>query len=177
MYHRRTSVKGPSAPTQIYQQPPRLLIMHIALPSWADICSNLCEALQNFFSLACSLMGPSRMSLFSLYMVRNQHECVLPFVVSITMFVNSILKANMKFLEQIAWLLLLTAIIGPISHTQYPTGNAMRANCHLAHGAFILQKRNPKINMGVKIGHILPPSTPERGRETLAFIVLWNVSS
>uniref|UniRef100_A0A9L0K0Z2 Meiosis 1 associated protein n=1 Tax=Equus asinus TaxID=9793 RepID=A0A9L0K0Z2_EQUAS len=80
MYHRRTSVKGPSAPTQIYQQPPRLLIVHIALPSWADICSNLCEALQNFFSLACSLMGPSRMSLFSLYMVRNQHECVLPFV-------------------------------------------------------------------------------------------------
>ncbi|KAM7079120.1 meiosis 1 arrest protein [Molossus nigricans] len=80
MYHGRTTGKGPSTPMQIYQQPPRLLIVHISLPSWADICSNLCEALQNFFSLACSLMGPSRMSLFSLYMVQNQHECILPFV-------------------------------------------------------------------------------------------------
>ncbi|XP_021571631.1 meiosis 1 arrest protein-like [Carlito syrichta] len=80
MHSGRTTGKGPSAPMQIDQQPPRLLIVHIALPSWADICSNLCEALQNFFSLACSLMGPSRMSLFSLYMVQNQHECILPFV-------------------------------------------------------------------------------------------------
>ncbi|XP_004634189.1 meiosis 1 arrest protein [Octodon degus] len=80
MYHGRTTSKGPSSVTKINQQPPRLLIVHIALPSWADICSNLCEALQNFFSLACSLMGPSRMSLFSLYMVQNQHECILPFV-------------------------------------------------------------------------------------------------
>ncbi|XP_019479125.1 PREDICTED: meiosis 1 arrest protein [Hipposideros armiger] len=80
MYHGRTTGKGPSTPTQIFEQPPRILIVHIALPSWADICSNLCEALQDFFSLACSLMGPSRMSLFSLYMVQNRHECVLPFV-------------------------------------------------------------------------------------------------
>ncbi|XP_006905286.1 meiosis 1 arrest protein [Pteropus alecto] len=78
MYHGRTTGKGPH--TQIYQQPPRLLIVHVTLPSWADICSNLCEALQNFFSLACSLMGPSRMSLLSLYMIQNQHECILPFV-------------------------------------------------------------------------------------------------
>ncbi|XP_032736604.1 meiosis 1 arrest protein isoform X1 [Lontra canadensis] len=80
MYHGRSTGKGPTTPTQIYQQPPRLLMVHIALPSWADTCSNLCEALQNFFSLACSLMGPSRMSLFSLYVVQNQHECILPFV-------------------------------------------------------------------------------------------------
>uniref|UniRef100_H0WHT4 Meiosis 1 associated protein n=1 Tax=Otolemur garnettii TaxID=30611 RepID=H0WHT4_OTOGA len=80
MHPRKTSGKGPSTPMHIAQQPPRLLIVHIALPSWADICSNLCEALQNFFSLACSLVGPSRMSLFSLYMVQNQHECILPFV-------------------------------------------------------------------------------------------------
>ncbi|XP_028372178.1 meiosis 1 arrest protein isoform X2 [Phyllostomus discolor] len=80
MYHGRITGKGPLTPAQIYQQPPRLLIVHIPLPSWADICSNLCEALQNFFSVACSLMGPSRMSLFSLYMVQNQHECILPFV-------------------------------------------------------------------------------------------------
>ncbi|XP_004691424.1 PREDICTED: meiosis 1 arrest protein [Condylura cristata] len=80
MYHRRTSGKRPSIATQIYQQPPRILIVHIDLSSWADICSNLCKALQNFFCLACSLMGPSRMSLFSLYIVQNQHECLLPFV-------------------------------------------------------------------------------------------------
>ncbi|XP_073098256.1 meiosis 1 arrest protein isoform X1 [Manis javanica] len=80
MNHGRTTGKGPSTPMQIYQQPPRLLIVHITLPSWANICSNLCEALQNFFSLACSLMGPSRMSLFSLYIIQNQHECILPFV-------------------------------------------------------------------------------------------------
>ncbi|KAM6180204.1 meiosis 1 arrest protein [Erethizon dorsatum] len=80
MHHGRTIGKGPPSATEINQQPPRLLIVHIALPSWADICSNLCEALQNFFSLACSLMGPNRMSLFSLYMVQNQHECILPFV-------------------------------------------------------------------------------------------------
>ncbi|XP_076990795.1 meiosis 1 arrest protein isoform X2 [Tamandua tetradactyla] len=80
MHHGQSTGKGTSMPTQTYQQPPRLLIVHIALPSWADICSNLCEALQNFFSLACSLMGPNRMSLFSLYMVQNQHECILPFV-------------------------------------------------------------------------------------------------
>ncbi|XP_055974897.1 meiosis 1 arrest protein [Sorex fumeus] len=72
--------KEPSTAMQIHQQPPRILIVHITLPSWADICSNLCEALQNFFSLACNLMGPSRMSLFSLYLVQNQHECILPFV-------------------------------------------------------------------------------------------------
>ncbi|KAM7239087.1 hypothetical protein CapIbe_010607 [Capra ibex] len=80
MYHGQIASKRPSNPTQMYQQPPRLLIVHIALPSWADVCSNLCEALQNFFSLACSLMGPSRIPLFSLYIVQNQHECILPFV-------------------------------------------------------------------------------------------------
>ncbi|XP_045142833.1 meiosis 1 arrest protein [Echinops telfairi] len=80
MHHGRATGKGSSIPAHFYQQPSRLLIVHVTLPSWSGICSNLCEALQNFFSLACSLMGPSRMSLFSLYMVQNQHECILPFV-------------------------------------------------------------------------------------------------
>ncbi|XP_028618251.1 meiosis 1 arrest protein [Grammomys surdaster] len=80
MHRRRTTSRRTSPAMKISHQPPRLLIVHIAIPSWADICPNLCEALQNFFSLACSLMGPSRMSLFSLYTVQNQHECVLPFV-------------------------------------------------------------------------------------------------
>lgn len=137
MYHGRSTGKGPSTPMQIYQQPPRLLIVQVALPSWADTCSNLCEALQNFFSLACSLMGPSRMSLFSLYVVQNQHECILPFVVSISIFDHLILKTNMRFLEQRSQLLLLTAITVPILHIQYPTGNIRRARCHPAHEGFM----------------------------------------
>ncbi|CAH7134891.1 M1ap [Phodopus roborovskii] len=80
MNRRRTNCRGASPTSKISHQPPRLLIVHIAEPSWADICPNLCEALQNFFSIACSLMGPSRMSLFSLYTVQSQHECILPFV-------------------------------------------------------------------------------------------------
>ncbi|KAL1768057.1 meiosis 1 arrest protein [Sigmodon hispidus] len=80
MNRRRTVSKGTSPTMKISHQPPRLLIVHIAVPSWTSICPNLCEALQNFFSIACTLMGPSRMSLFSLYTVQNQHECLLPFV-------------------------------------------------------------------------------------------------
>ncbi|XP_074086101.1 meiosis 1 arrest protein [Macrotis lagotis] len=68
-----------SNPVQVWQQPPRLLIVDAALPSWARVCSNLCEALQNFFTLACGLEGPSRMPLFSMYVVQNQRECLLPF--------------------------------------------------------------------------------------------------
>lgn len=122
MYHGRTTGKGPSTPAQIYQQPPRLLIVHISLPSWADICSNLCEAMQNFFSLACSLMGPSRMSLFSLYMVQNQHECILPFVVSISVFVHFILKVIWGFCSRnlTSQLLLLTAIVVPVPMPDTP---------------------------------------------------------
>ncbi|XP_072475986.1 meiosis 1 arrest protein isoform X2 [Notamacropus eugenii] len=70
----------PLSPSPGWQQPPRLLIVDAAWPSWARVCSNLCEALQNFFSLACSLEGPSRMPLFSMYVVQNRHECILPFV-------------------------------------------------------------------------------------------------
>lgn len=135
MYHGRTTGKGPSTSSQIYQQPPRLLIVHISLPSWADICSNLCEAMQNFFSLACSLMGPSRMSLFSLYMVQNQHECILPFVVSISVFVHFILKVNN-----------ITVIITSSnscasSHAQYPT---MKTRCHPAHKGVLYAKEKPQ---------------------------------
>lgn len=122
MYHGQTTSKGPSNSTQIYQQPPRLLIVHIALPSWADLCSNLCEALQNFFSLACSLMGPRRMSLFSLYIVQNQHECILPFVVSISTC-SFYPESRYEVSGTEITVFILTVITVPIPHTQYPTGN------------------------------------------------------
>uniref|UniRef100_H3B0P3 Meiosis 1 associated protein n=1 Tax=Latimeria chalumnae TaxID=7897 RepID=H3B0P3_LATCH len=62
------------------RQVPRLLVVDAAPPYWQESCPNLCEALENFFSLACSLLGPSRAPLLSVYMVQNQHECLLPFV-------------------------------------------------------------------------------------------------
>lgn len=115
MHHGQMASKRPSNPTQMYQQPPRLLIVHIALPSWADVCSNLCEALQNFFSLACSLMGPSRIPLFSLYIVQNQHECILPFVVSISILFILSWKQRWGFWNR-DQLLLLKAITVPLPY-------------------------------------------------------------
>ncbi|MBN3307171.1 M1AP protein, partial [Amia calva] len=61
------------------RQPPRILIVDVVPPCWSDTCPNLCEALENLFSLACSLAGPCRLPLLSLYVVHNQHECLLPF--------------------------------------------------------------------------------------------------
>ncbi|XP_043828493.1 meiosis 1 arrest protein [Dromiciops gliroides] len=80
MHQGHGAIQGPLSPAHVWRQPPRLLIVDAALPSWARVCSNLCEALQNFFSLACSLGGPIRMPLFSMYVVQSQHECILPFV-------------------------------------------------------------------------------------------------
>ncbi|XP_067877714.1 meiosis 1 arrest protein [Heterodontus francisci] len=62
------------------RQPPRILVVDVTPPFWSDICTNLCEALENFFALACSLGGSPRLPLFSLYVVHNQQECLLPFV-------------------------------------------------------------------------------------------------
>ncbi|KAJ1212151.1 hypothetical protein NDU88_007485 [Pleurodeles waltl] len=62
------------------RQPPRILIVDVLPPFWAGTCKSLCEALENFFSLACSLGGPCRIPLFSLYAAQTQHECLLPFV-------------------------------------------------------------------------------------------------
>ncbi|KYO34899.1 meiosis 1 arrest protein [Alligator mississippiensis] len=61
-------------------QPSRILVVEAVPPFWANTCSKLCEALENVFCLACSLAGPCRIPLLSLYVVQNQHECLLPFV-------------------------------------------------------------------------------------------------
>uniref|UniRef100_A0A8C5F2R3 Uncharacterized protein n=1 Tax=Gopherus evgoodei TaxID=1825980 RepID=A0A8C5F2R3_9SAUR len=61
-------------------QLPQIVIVDVKPPFWANTCSKLCEALENFFCLACSLAGPCRIPLLSLYVVQNQHECLLPFV-------------------------------------------------------------------------------------------------
>ncbi|XP_064005470.1 meiosis 1 arrest protein [Pogoniulus pusillus] len=61
------------------QQPSRILIVDVTSPSWTNTCSVLSEALENTLCLACSLTGPCRVPLLSLYLVQNQQECLLPF--------------------------------------------------------------------------------------------------
>uniref|UniRef100_A0A3P8TUA4 Meiosis 1 associated protein n=1 Tax=Amphiprion percula TaxID=161767 RepID=A0A3P8TUA4_AMPPE len=61
-------------------QPARVLIVEALPPWWSQTCTVLCDALDNFLSLACSLDGPCRIPLLSLYAVSRQQECLLPFV-------------------------------------------------------------------------------------------------
>ncbi|XP_030306462.1 meiosis 1 arrest protein [Calypte anna] len=61
------------------QQPSQILIVDVTSPSWTNTCSVLSEALENILCLACSLTGPCRVPLLSLYVVQNQQECLLPF--------------------------------------------------------------------------------------------------
>ncbi|XP_078250533.1 meiosis 1 arrest protein [Pogona vitticeps] len=75
------SSKAPQAAVAINSpQPPRILVVDIHPPHWAHTCPKLCEALENVFSLACSLAGPPRIPLFSLYVTQSQQECLLPFL-------------------------------------------------------------------------------------------------
>ncbi|NXI72083.1 M1AP protein, partial [Anseranas semipalmata] len=69
----------PAAKAQC-QQPSRILIVDVTSASWDNTCSVLSEALENTLCLACSLTGPCRVPLLSLYVVQNQQECLLPFV-------------------------------------------------------------------------------------------------
>uniref|UniRef100_A0A8C0J4N8 Meiosis 1 associated protein n=1 Tax=Chelonoidis abingdonii TaxID=106734 RepID=A0A8C0J4N8_CHEAB len=77
---RRGYTAGKAYATAHSWQLPQILIVDVKPPFWANTCSKLCEALENFFCLACSLAGPCRIPLLSLYVVQNQHECLLPFV-------------------------------------------------------------------------------------------------
>ncbi|XP_028330415.1 meiosis 1 arrest protein [Gouania willdenowi] len=67
-----------SSPFQ--RQPARVLIVEALPPWWSETCTVLCEALGNLLSLACSLDGPCRIPLLSLYAISRQQECLLPFV-------------------------------------------------------------------------------------------------
>ncbi|KAM3831687.1 meiosis 1 arrest protein [Vipera latastei] len=72
--------KCPATTTAPSRQSPRILVVDIHPPHWDHTCRKLCEALENVFCLACSLTGPPRIPSFSLYVVQNQQECLLPFV-------------------------------------------------------------------------------------------------
>ncbi|XP_042185345.1 meiosis 1 arrest protein isoform X1 [Oncorhynchus tshawytscha] len=67
-------------PSLFSRQPPRVLIVDASPPWWSETGTTLCEALDNFLTLACSLDGPCRLPLLSLYALSRQHECLLPFV-------------------------------------------------------------------------------------------------
>lgn len=61
------------------RQPARVLIVEAVPPWWSETSKVLCDALDNFLSLACSLDGPCRIPLLSLYAISRQQECLLPF--------------------------------------------------------------------------------------------------
>ncbi|XP_060951818.1 meiosis 1 arrest protein [Limanda limanda] len=62
------------------RQPARVLIVEALPPWWSETSTVFCDALDNFFSLACNLDGPCRIPLLSLYAISRQQECLLPFV-------------------------------------------------------------------------------------------------
>uniref|UniRef100_A0A673CH62 Meiosis 1 associated protein n=1 Tax=Sphaeramia orbicularis TaxID=375764 RepID=A0A673CH62_9TELE len=57
-----------------------VLIVEALPPWWSDTCTVLCDALDDVLSLACSLDGPCRIPLLSIYAISRQQECLLPFV-------------------------------------------------------------------------------------------------
>uniref|UniRef100_A0A3Q2ZZD9 Meiosis 1 associated protein n=1 Tax=Kryptolebias marmoratus TaxID=37003 RepID=A0A3Q2ZZD9_KRYMA len=63
------------------RQPARVLIVEASPPGWSETCTVVCDALDNFLSLACNLDGPCRIPLLSLYAISRQQECLLPFQV------------------------------------------------------------------------------------------------
>ncbi|KAJ8377316.1 hypothetical protein AAFF_G00261650 [Aldrovandia affinis] len=65
-------------PSSFSRQPPRILVVDTAPPWWSEVCNSVCEALDNFLTLASSLEGPIRLALLSLYAVSSQTECLLP---------------------------------------------------------------------------------------------------
>ncbi|XP_061428531.1 meiosis 1 arrest protein isoform X2 [Lethenteron reissneri] len=69
--------------TAFSRQPCRCIIVDCAPPFGTDSCELLCHSLDSLFSVACHLGGPCRIPLFSLYIVHDTFECLLPFVVTV----------------------------------------------------------------------------------------------
>ncbi|XP_076026911.1 meiosis 1 arrest protein [Genypterus blacodes] len=86
MDHRKKPIGSPQCGSLVYWsssflwQPARILIVEALPPWWSETGTVLCDALDNFLSLACSLDGPCRIPLLSLYVISKQQECLLPFV-------------------------------------------------------------------------------------------------
>jgi len=82
-----SSVLQACSSSSFTRQPSRVLIIDASPPWWSETCTVLCQALENFFFLASSLAGPVRMPLLSVFAISVQLECLLPFVVRISMCV------------------------------------------------------------------------------------------
>lgn len=83
------------------RQPARALIVEAVPPWWSETSKVICDALDNFLSLACSLDGPCRIPLLSLFAVSRQQECLLPFGVR---------QMRMEYFLKSLLLILLTSI-------------------------------------------------------------------
>ncbi|XP_019718773.1 meiosis 1 arrest protein [Hippocampus comes] len=66
--------------TTFLRQPARVLIIEAMPPWWSKTRSVLCDALDNFLTLVCSLKGPCRLPFLSVFAISSQQECLLPFV-------------------------------------------------------------------------------------------------
>uniref|UniRef100_A0A3Q2VRM8 Meiosis 1 associated protein n=1 Tax=Haplochromis burtoni TaxID=8153 RepID=A0A3Q2VRM8_HAPBU len=86
MESRKRAAASSNSPSLVFwsssfpRQPARVLIVEALPPRWSETRTVLCDALDNFLSLASSLDGPCRMPLLSLYAVSRQRECLLPLV-------------------------------------------------------------------------------------------------
>lgn len=75
--------------TTFLRQPARVLIIEAMPPWWSETRSVLCEALDNFLTLVCSLKGPCRLPFLSVFAISSQQECLLPFVVILMTILSS----------------------------------------------------------------------------------------
>ncbi|XP_060577357.1 meiosis 1 arrest protein-like [Ruditapes philippinarum] len=70
---------GDTQRTLLGKQPVRMLVLDMSPPFTAEVGEELCDTLENVFSLACTLSGPSRIPFFSLMVISNYSEVLLPF--------------------------------------------------------------------------------------------------
>lgn len=93
MHHRKRSGTSADSGNSVFwsssRRPARVLIVEAAPPWWSDTCEVLCDALDGFLSLACSLDGPCRTPLLSVYAISRQQECLLPFAVRLRKWNNN----------------------------------------------------------------------------------------
>ncbi|XP_053384829.1 meiosis 1 arrest protein-like [Mercenaria mercenaria] len=70
---------GENQRTLLGKQPVRILMLDFSPPFTVEVGEDVCDTLENLFSLACNLSGPSRIPFFSLMVLNNYPEVLLPF--------------------------------------------------------------------------------------------------
>ncbi|XP_046553779.1 meiosis 1 arrest protein-like [Haliotis rubra] len=60
------------------RQPARSILVDISPPFDQHVCDVLCDSLENMFAVACSLAGPSRIPMVSIFLLTAQPELLLP---------------------------------------------------------------------------------------------------